>query len=501
MGRYDHNSRLLEIQCSAAAAARAVQACSSSAGVHWIEPKPKAVARNWSGKTLVTTGATQAFNGPTQPNPSKVIATITLPASSIIGLADTGITRQNCYFCSSSAGAACYSTAATVDSSRNVFMYWFIPPDQCALCGRCGTAAAGTSSAQGCGNDYDEDGHGTHVAATIVGTSDQATAPDAARNNGMAGGLGSPSAASAGAKLFMQDVMNKASAADCSAAGLKAGCGDTMSLPTALENLFLDPYVMGVRVHCNSWGCARAASKDSSGTDACSSYNSQALDIDAFNTVGGAAARQDFLVIVAAGNDGLAALDATVGAPSTCKNCLSVGASETNADQWAADAVYVNPSLFCSGSKQPAACCSGQGQGTCRAKDCCDAAAAASTCYQCCNTPCIAPTAPSSQNLASFSSRGPTPSDGRYKPDIVAPGLSALSANTVYPESPLSPKYKGEYCATLPSAAAFAEQQALRLADGSSSAAALVAGAAEYVRQYFLQVREPAPAQYMLCLL
>jgi subtilisin family serine protease len=114
-----------------------------------------------------------------------VIATITLPASSIIGLADTGITRQNCYFCSSSAGAACYNTAATVDSSRNVFMYWFIPPDQCALCGRCGTAAAGTSPAQGCGNDYDEDGHGTHVAATIVGTSDQATAPDSARNNGI----------------------------------------------------------------------------------------------------------------------------------------------------------------------------------------------------------------------------------------------------------------------------------------------------------------------------
>ena len=44
-------------------------------------------------------------------------------------------------------------------------------------------------------------------------------------------------------------------------------------------------------------------------------------------------------------------------------------------------------------------------------------------------------------------------------------------------------------------------QQALRLGDGSSGAAALVAGAAEYVRQYFLQVREPAPAQYMLCLL
>jgi hypothetical protein len=40
----------------------------------------------------------------------------------------------------------------------------------------------------------------------------------------------------------------------------------------------------------------------------------------------------DFLVLVAASNDGLNADDKTVGAPATCKNCLSVGATQLNAD-------------------------------------------------------------------------------------------------------------------------------------------------------------------------
>jgi serine protease AprX len=454
----------------------------SSPGVHWIEPKPKNLPFNWSGKSLISTGATQTYNGAAQPNPSRVVATIPLTSSSIIGIADTGITRQNCYFCSSAEGAFCYNRAATSDASRNIFMYWFIGADQCAQCGRCGTAAVGTSSAQSCGNDFDENGHGTRVAATIAGSSNQVTSPDSVRNNGIAGATGNPSATSAGVRLFFQDILNNSSSRECAAAGLKEACGSELSLPTALENLFADPYASGVRVHCNSWGCVGNRS-----SDACNTYNSQARDIDAFNTEGSARNRQDFLIVVAAGNNGNNALDGTVSAPSTCKNCLAVGASEKNADQISSDAVYVNPNIFCSGQEQPRPCCSGMGNGRCTSKDCCDAAAAAKMCFECCNTLCVASNAPSSQNLAFFSSRGPT-SDGRLKPDIVAPGSSILSANTLFPGYPLSGNYTSQYCNTNPSDTNFATGMALQLSSGTSSAAALVAGAAEYVRQYFLQV-------------
>jgi subtilisin family serine protease len=366
-------------------------------------------------------------------------------------------------------------------------MYWFSGPEHCAQCGRCGNVAAGSAVAQGCGNDFDESGHGTHTSATIVGSSDQITSPDSVRNNGIAGATGNPTATSAGARLFFQDVLNNSSDAECSLAGLRPGCGSTLSLPTALENLFVDPYIAGVRVHCNSWGCIRSTNMSSSSVDACNTYNSQARDIDAFNVEGGAKGRQDFLVVVAAGNDGLTSLDATVGSPSTCKNCLVVGASESNADQVAADAVYVDPNVFCSGNQQPRPCCSGLAAGRCALKDCCDAAIAASLCHECCNVACLTSNAPSSQNLAPFSSRGPT-SDGRFKPDVVAPGASVLSANTLFRGYPLSRNYSGQYCATNPSAANFAAAQALQLRHGSSSAAALMAGFAEYVRQYFLQV-------------
>jgi subtilisin family serine protease len=450
----------------------------SSPGVHWIEPKSKNAPLNWSGKSLILTGATQAFNGAAQPNPSRVVNAIPLSASSIIGLADTGITRQNCYFCSSAEGNSCYNRAATSDASRNIFVYWFLGADQCAQCGRCGTAAVGTVAAQSCGNDFDENGHGTHVAATIVGSSNQVASPDSVRNNGIAGANGTPSATSAGARLFFQDILNNSTNDECAAAGLRTNCGGELSLPTALENLFVDPYANGVRVHCNSWGCV-----GNSSSDACNTYNSQARDIDAFNAEGSARNRQDFLIIVAAGNNGIDRLDGTVSAPSTCKNCLAVGASEKNADQISADAVYVDSNIFCSGQRQPSPCCSGRGAGRCTSNDCCDAAAAVKLCFECCRTLCVAASAPSSQNLAFFSSRGPT-SDGRLKPDIVAPGSSILSANTLFPGYPLFGNYSGEYCNMNPTA----DGNALRLSSGSSSAAAFVAGAAEYVRQYFLQV-------------
>ena len=130
---------------------------------------------------------------------------------------------------------------------------------------------------------------------------------------------------------------------------------------------------------------------------------------------------------------------AQIGAPALCKNCLSVGASQINTDQVNADSLY-------GASPWPA------GMTT------------------------------SSENLVFFSSRGPTLHDGRFKPDIVAPGERILSMSSKDAEGS-SP---ADYCAMTTDSASGADN-ALAFADGTSMSTPLVAGAMEYVRQYFIQ--------------
>jgi hypothetical protein len=70
----------------------------------------------------------------------------------------TSKSTRSCVFCATS-------------RCNPLHMYWFMGSASCAKCGRCGSAAAGTLPAQACGNDYDEDGHGSHVAGAPVATS------------------------------------------------------------------------------------------------------------------------------------------------------------------------------------------------------------------------------------------------------------------------------------------------------------------------------------------
>ncbi len=171
----------------------------------------------------------------------------------------------------------------------------------------------------------------------------------------------------------------------------------------------------------------------------------------------------DFLVVVAAGNDGDSSIDLTVislcsaqllcfdvcfcgqiGSPALCKNCLSVGASQLNQAQLSADALYNNGNLPVDASTRSAA------------------------------------------NLAYFSSRGPTRHDGRYKPDLVAPGEAILSMSSKDSASPAQVNYCGP--STTGSTAS------LKFSSGTSMSTPLVAGAMEYIRQYFVQGFYPTGA-------
>ena len=123
-----------------------------------------------------------------------------------------------------------------------------------------------------------------------------------------------------------------------------------------LLRLLPPPTDNGARIHSNSWGANVNA------------YTVPTTQVDEFM-----AQRDDMLILFAAGNSG-ADGPGSIGAPATCKNCLTVGASENN-----------------------------------------DPASAAGPLQD--------------GNMAVFSSQGPS-IGARYKPDIAAPGFFVSSSNS-----------------------------------------------------------------------
>lgn len=315
---YVHPS-LIEVSCPSEDLQRALLLLTQHPGIDHVDVKERVGHKNFGGRQTLGVGPSAT------PTSSSLFLSSISVTNSIIAVADTGIDMSNCFFYDSAVPSFPWT------NSRVVSQYTF---QDCTLCGRCcyaGSPSGCTNSANACGNQHDQNGHGTHVAGTIAGSGPGSVS----YANGIA----------AGAKIFFQDIENKLPNNQCFHEG---ACGGLYP-SSDMINLFTPALQAGAFVHSNSWGCYNPTPD----TDpyACNTYNSRAHGIDAFTS-----ANPQFLVLMAAGNDGANAFSKTVTSPSTCKNCLSVGATQQSDELLRSMQPYVDPGYYCRRVNDPTCC-------------------------------------------------------------------------------------------------------------------------------------------------
>ena len=255
----------------------------------------------------------------------------------------------------------------------------------------------------------DPDGHGTHTAGSILG--------NGAASSGQFRGV----AYEAG--LVHQSVLDSG--------------GGLGGLPVDLNDLFLQAYNQGARIHADSWG-----------SSVYGFYTGDSRQADEFMWD-----YPEMLLVFAAGNDGWDSGDGiinpdSIGSPATAKNILSVGASE-------------------SGREPGSGGLSSRTWGSLWPWD-----YSASPIYEDYVSQSYDLT---NQGMAAFSSRGPS-DDNRIKPEVVAPGTDIISTRSQQSGAGLlwGAHPNSQYS----------------FSGGTSMSTPLVAGAAALVRQYFAEYKD-----------
>jgi serine protease AprX len=289
----------------------------------------------------------------------------------------------------------------------------------------------------------DDAGHGTHVCGSVLG--DGAAARQKGSNSPP---VGIAPEASVYFQAVAQGVRWK-SANELSQQGTGVPSDWPPSefglygLPDDLNNLFRPAYAAGARIHSDSWGSSDLSTQKQ--------YNANAQDVDEFSFN-----HRDMLILFAAGNagvdaDGDGVIDlGSISPPGTAKNCLTIGASESNrplTDQLRPP----NPWDGRWDALEPWRNMTRKGAIT-----------------------------ENSDGMTCFSSRGPT-AENRIKPDVVAPGASILSTRSsalrhappLWGDLPPGDPLAGLYC----------------WSGGTSMSTPLVAGLAALVRQHLVSDR------------
>jgi hypothetical protein len=245
--------------------------------VFWIDVEPRRVLLN---DTTVWVAQSGTAGGQQTPIHDQGI----FGEGQIVGILDTGIDPDMCYFRDPSLGLppvnACNGGTVVNNNQRKVIAVDFLWSSECA---------GGISS-----SEWDTHDHGTHVAGTVAGDN-FANLLGHDPGDGLA----------PGAKLVIQDCgFQTNNCADCPGIGCPV---------VDLNPVFQQPYDQGARIHTNSWG-------DDENNPNGGQYSSGSQDADEFMWN-----HKDFLLLFAAGNSGPGSN--TVLSPATAKNVVSVGAT------------------------------------------------------------------------------------------------------------------------------------------------------------------------------
>lgn len=276
-----------------------------------------------------------------------------------------------------------------------------------------------------------EHGHGTHVAGSVAG-----------------GGSGSPFGNDS---ALMTQYSGMAPEAKIAMWGRHDPIKKEFNIPSAYTAAFYQQaYNMGIRISSNSWACASEAAGD------CNVYDAMARNLDKFIY-----ANPDFLVIFAGGNEGKLSDTGSVESPATSKNNIAVGAAMSSQAAWKASVAYINWDERTNSIRKknnfPSdwSCCTSN-----FVNYCCQVY------YDTINKGQMLLQQISTGNPADFTARGPT-ADGRYKPQLMAPGEPVTSAAA-------DGNLKSDQCGGA----------SLRSDIGTSMATPIVSGSAAMVYQY-----------------
>ncbi len=294
-----------------------------------------------------------------------------------------------------------------------------------------------------------DSGHGTHVAASVLSDGD---------------GTGVGRGTAPAANLVFQAVEDYVNFKGICSLQYPDGYY-LLGLPTNIGDLFQQAYNAGARIHSNSWG-----------SDAAGDYTEDSASADSFMWN-----NPDMLITFSAGNAGTDAnsngvVDAdSIGSPATAKNVLTVGASENDRQgNW-----------DCDTSLSYTDCAAQGGQ-----NDIFTWGSAWPSDFPV-NPIANDPSAGNQEQMAAFSSRGPT-DDGRIKPDVVAPGSWILSGYSDLYQQGYDGSTNPQNGAWQYDGYGFPYSEDYKYMSGTSMSNPITAGGAAVVRDYYQKAESHA---------